>query len=108
MKLKLFLLTAVLVLSAQVASNASISVEQTMSEQYLRNNGYSEQIYDTMQLGRARALGKPYYGEKETKYLKSRGPLKFLRRLHAYVDPAKEDYSFYHHDINPEPSYTDF
>lgn len=108
MKFKLFLLTAVLVLAAQVPSNASISVEQAMSEQYLRNNGYSEQVYDTMQLGRARALGKPYYGEKETKYIKSREPFRFFKRLHAYVDPAVDDYSFYHHDIDPEPSYKDF
>ena len=57
MKFKLLLLTAVLVSALQLPSGAAISVQQTMSEEYLRNNGYSEQAYDTVQIGRARALG---------------------------------------------------
>ena len=108
MKFKLLLLTAVLVSALQLPSSAAISVQQTMSEEYLRNNGYSEQVYDTMQIGRAKALGKPYYGERETDYLKTRQPLRFFFFFHAYFDPAVDDYSFYHHDIKSSPSYTDF
>lgn len=107
MKLKLFLSIALLAMMVQMPVSAAISVDQTLSENYLRNNGYSEQLYDTVMLGRARALGEPYYGAKEAQYLKTRQPMRFFKRLYAYFDPAAEDYSFYHHDTTQEPSYTD-
>ncbi len=106
MKKKL-LLFAIFVLSVQIPAHCAISVDRTMSEEYLRNNGYSKQIYDTVNVGRARALGEEYYSSEEIKFKSSKAPVRWWKRFHAYLDPAKDDYSFYHHDTATEPSFSD-
>ncbi len=106
MKIKLLLIAAV-VLSVCLQSNAAISVDKTMSQEYLQNNGYSKQIYDTVNVSRARALGEEFYSSEEVKLKKSKAPVRWWHKFHAYLDPAIDDYSFYHHDNNPEPRATD-
>lgn len=106
MKIKLLLL-AIIVLSMQIQAQCAISVDRTMSQEYLQNNGYSKQIYDTVNVSRARALGEEFYSSEEIKYKSSKAPVRWWKRFHAYLDPAKDDYSFYHHDNNPEPSASD-
>ena len=93
---------------AQLASNAAVSVDKTMSQEYLMNNGYSKQIYDSVNVTRARALGQKYYSSEERAYQNMSPVKRFLKKLNAYVDPAVDDYSFYHHDISPEPNINDF
>lgn len=102
MKIKL-LLVAILVLSLQIQAQCAISVDRTMSQEYLQNNGYSKQIYDTVNISRARALGEEFYSSEEIKYKSSKAPARFWRKFRAYLDPAVDDYSFYHHDNKPEP-----
>ena len=106
MKIKLFILAFVISV-LQVSVNAAISVDRTMSQDYLQNNGYSKQIYDTVNVSRARALGEEFYSSEELKYKKSKGIVRWWHKWHAYFDPAIDDYSFYHHDNNPEPKPTD-
>lgn len=106
MKIKL-LLVALLVLTLQIQANSATSVDRTMTQDYLRNNGYSKQIYDSINVSRARALGEEYYSSEEIKYRSSKAPVRWWRRFHAYVDPGLDDFSFYHHDTNPEPSPSD-
>jgi len=107
MKLKL-LSVALILFMTQLSSSAAISVERTMSPDYLLNNGYSKQIYDSIHVTRARALGEPYYSSEEIKEQNMKKKFKVLKKIQAYIDPAIDDYSFYHHDISPEPSYKDF
>lgn len=107
MKIKL-LLVALLVLTLQVQAQSAISVDRTMTQDYLQNNGYSKQIYDTVNVSRARALGEEYYSSEEIKYKSSKAPIRWWKRFHAYLDPAKDDFSFYHHDTKTEPSPSDF
>ena len=106
MKAKI-IIVAMLFASLQIQANAAVSVEKTLSREYMLNSGYSEQIYDSANVSRARALGKEYYSRAELNYQNSSRPVRFWKRLHRYVDPAKDDYSFYHHDSKPEPSVDD-
>ncbi|MDY6358218.1 MAG: hypothetical protein SPL76_01740 [Cyanobacteriota bacterium] len=91
----------------QVPAMAAISVDHTMTQDFLQNNGYSKQIYDTVNVSRARALGEEYYSSEELEFKNSTPPVRWWKKFHAYLDPAKDDYSFYHHDTNPEPSASD-
>lgn len=106
MKIKL-LLAVLFVFSLQVGANAAVSVDRTLSQEYLQNNGYSKQIYDTVNVGRSRALGEEFYSSEEIKLKRSAKPKRWWHKFHAYLDPAIDDYSFYHHDIDPEPRATD-
>jgi hypothetical protein len=105
--MKTKLLIAAIVLSCGMQANAAISVDRTMSQEYLQNNGYSKQIYDTVNVSRSRALGEEYYSSEELKIKNSKAPVSWWHKFHAYFDPAIDDYSFYHHDNNPEPRATD-
>ena len=106
MKIKLLLL-AITVLALQIESGAAISVDRTMSQEYLQNNGYSKQIYDSVNVSRARALGEEYYSSEEIKYKNSKPIVRWWHKFHAYLDPGIDDYSFYHHDTKTEPSASD-
>ena len=106
MKIKL-LLIAVLALSFQIQANAAISVDRTMTQEYLENNGYSKQIYDSINVSRARALGEEFYSTEEMKVKNSKLPVRWWHKFHSYLDPAIDDFSFYHHNITTEPSAND-
>lgn len=107
MKTKLFLLSAFFVMAIGIPSDAAVFSDQVISEQYMRNAGYSESTYDTAQLVRHRALGQEYYGKKESDYAKTNKTARFFKQLRAYTDPGIDDFSFYHHDIDNNPSYHD-
>ena len=107
MKIKL-LLVALLVLTLQIQAQSATSVDRTMTQDYLQNNGYSKQIYDTVNVSRARALGEEYYSSEEIKYKSSKAPVRWWKRFYAYLDPGQDDFSFYHHDTKTQPSPTDF
>ena len=106
MKIKL-LSIAIVTFMIQLASQAAVSVDKTLTKEYLMNNGYSKQIYDTVNISRARALGQEYYSSEEINYKNLSPGKRFLRRLNVYLDPSLDDYSFYHHDISPEQSVND-
>lgn len=107
MKTKL-LLIAILATMVHLQSDASVTVDQATNANYLRNNGFSAQTADLVNVGKARALGEEYYTEDEAAYRKQNKFVRFWRKLYVYTDPAAEDYSFYHHDTDTTPSYTDF
>jgi hypothetical protein len=107
MKLKLLSIVLIIFMT-QLVSSAAVSVDRTLSREYLMNNGYSKQIYDSVNVTRARALGQEYYSSEERAYKNMSPTKRFFRKLNAYIDPAVDDYSFYHHDISPEPNINDF
>lgn len=106
MKTKL-LLIAILATIVQLQSNAAVSVDKTTDANYLKNNGFSAQTADLVNVSKARALGEEYYTEDEAAYRKQNKFVRFWRKLYVYADPAAEDYSYYHHDTDTTPSYTD-
>lgn len=106
MKIKLSLIILFIV-CIQIQANASVNVSKMLSEEYMINSGYSMQIHDTANVSRARALGQEYYSKSERKYKNKSRAGRFFRHLNTYIDPALDDYSFYHHDSKPEPSVDD-
>ena len=102
---KLLLLT--IAATIPTMAHAAISVEQTTSPTVIRNNGYSAQTADMVNVAKARSNGQSYYTPDEVTYKKQNKFVRFWRKFYAYTDPAAEDYSFYHHDVDTTPSYTD-
>ena len=102
-KLLLLMIAAML----PTMAHAAISVDQTTSSAVIRNNGYSAQTADMVNVAKARATGQTYYAPDEAKFKKQNKFVRFFRKLYVYADPAAEDYSFYHHDVDTTPSYTD-
>jgi hypothetical protein len=89
-------------------AHAAISVDQATSNAVIRNNGYSAQTADLINVSKARANGQTYQTPDEVVYKNRNKFVRFMRKLYVYTDPAAEDYSFYHHDVDTTPSYTDF
>lgn len=104
--MKKLLLIAIAAMIPTMA-NAAISVDQTTNSTILRNNGFSAQTADAVNISKARANGQAYYTEDEAAFKKQNKFVRFWRKLYVYADPAAEDYSFYHHDADTTPSYTD-
>lgn len=105
--MKKVLLIALLATTAQLQSNAAISVDQVTDPAYVKLNGYSAQTADMITVGKARATGQEYYTADEAAFKKQNKFVRFWRKFYVYMDPAAEDYSIYHHDTDTTPSYTD-
>lgn len=106
MKIKL-LLIALFAVMLQVPSLAAVSVDQTTDATYVRNQGFSAQTADVINITKARASGQEYLTADEAAYRRQNKFVRFWRKLYVYTDPAAEDYSYYHHDTTTTPSYTD-
>ena len=104
--MKKLLLIAIAAMIPTMA-NAAISVDESTSPAVLRNNGFSAQTTDMVNVAKARANGQTYYTADETAFKKQNKFVRFWRKLYVYTDPAAEDYSFYHHDNDTVPKYTD-
>lgn len=104
--MKKLLLIAIAV-SVPVMAQAAISVDQTTNPAVLRNQGYTAQTADMVSVTKARSNGVEYYTPDEAKFRKQNKFVRFWRKLYVYADPAAEDYSYYHHDTDTTPSYTD-
>ena len=105
--MKKLLLLVIIAAAVQTQANAAVSVDQQTNPAVLRSNGYSAQTTDMVNVGKARAQGYEYYTADEAAYKKQNKFVRFWRKLYVYTDPAAEDYSIYHHDVQTTPSYTD-
>lgn len=102
---KLLLIAVALAIPTMV--QAAISVDEQTNPAVLRNSGYSLQTTDAVSVSKARANGQSYYTPDEEAFKKENKFVRFWRKLYVYADPAAEDYSYYHHDTDTTPSYTD-
>ena len=105
--MKKLLLITIIAAASQLGCFAAISVDQTTNAQFLRNQGFSAQTTDAVNVSKARAVGQEYYTKDEENFRNSNKFVRFFRKLYIYTDPASEDYSFYHHDTDTTPSYQD-
>lgn len=105
--MKKLLLLVIAAATVQIQASAAISVDQTTNPAVLKSNGYFSQTADMINVSKARATGQEYYPADEAAYRKQNKFVRFWRKLYVYTDPAAEDYSFYHHDTDTTPSYTD-
>jgi capsular polysaccharide biosynthesis protein len=104
--MKKLLLIAIVATLPTIAS-AAISVENATNPEYLKNNGFSTKTTEMVSISKARANSQEYYTDDETAFQKENKFVKFWRKFYVYADPAAEDYSFYHHDTDSTPTYTD-
>ncbi|MCM1338310.1 MAG: hypothetical protein NC191_01405 [Muribaculaceae bacterium] len=105
--MKKLLLFTIIAVAAQAGCFAAVSVEQTSSAEYMRNQGFSTQTTDIVNISKARATGQEAYTKDEAQFRSSNKFVKFVRKFYMYTDPAAEDYSFYHHDVSTTPTYQD-
>ena len=104
--MKKLLLVAIAAAIPTIAS-AAVSVDQASAPAVLQNNGYSEEMTNMVNMSKARAMGQEYYTKDEAAFKKQNKFVRFWRKLYVYTDPAAEDYSFYHHNIDAAPKYSD-
>lgn len=101
------ILMLAIAMAVPLTANAVISVNDTTNPAVLRNGGFSLQTADAVSVSKARANHEEFYTKDEMAFKKQNKFVRFWRKLYIYTDPAAEDYSFYHHDTNTTPSYTD-
>lgn len=101
-----FLITGLALIFA-IPAFAELTVDDTISQDYLKNHGYSNAIINTTQKLVAEHNGEPYTEPVENE-MYNQPAIKFVRRLFMYLDPALDDHSFSNnHNINTTPRYDD-
>lgn len=101
---KRFLITSLLLMLA-IPAFAELTVEDTISRDYLKNHGYSNAFVNTTHKLVAEHNGEAYTEPVENE-MYNQPSIKFIRRLFMYLDPSLDDYSF-NHNINTTPRYDD-
>ena len=100
------LLVLALFVAMSIPANATISVEEITSPEYLINNGYSEATAEEVMIVKNRVNGKPVEPLYEKKYSKNKF-VRFWQNVYSYIDPAIDSDERLHHDIHMSPSYKD-
>lgn len=86
---------------------AELTVEDTVCRDYLKNNGYSTSIINTVQKARAQANGEALTEPVEDERY-NQPVIKYVRKFFMYIDPSLDDHSFMNdHDIHTAPNYQD-
>ncbi len=86
---------------------AELTVDDTISKDYLKNHGYSDAIVRATHKSVAQISGEPTVevAEKESY---NRPVIKHLRKFFMYIDPALDNGSFWNnHNINTTTRYDD-
>lgn len=105
MKKHLFI-TSLLILFGLPAF-AELTVEDTITPEFLKNSGYSDSLVNTTQKIRAQANGEPLTEPVENRAYQNPA-VKFVRRVFMYLDPSLDDHSFMNdHQIHTSPSIND-
>lgn len=103
---KRFLITGLLILFA-LPSFAELTVEDTVSQDYMKNNGYSQATINATKKLTAQANGEPLAEAEENKIYRNPA-VKFVRRVFMYIDPSLDDHSFMNdHEIHTSPRFDD-
>ena len=99
----------ILSLTALIAlpSYAELTVKDTVTTNYMRNQGYSTALINATQKSVAQANGEAFTEPVEKEYY-NQPVVKAVRRFFMYLDPSYDDHSFMNgHDIHTAPSYED-
>ena len=77
------------------------------NKDYLKNNGYSTSIINTINKTKARANGEALTEPVEDERY-NQPVIKYVRKIFMYLDPALDNHSFMNdHDIKTSPSFQD-
>lgn len=105
--MKKSLLILMLTAFITIPAFAELTVDDTTSPEYLKNNGYSSAFAITVNKSKAQANGEPLT-EAIEKEEYNQPFVKFVRRLFMYIDPSLDDHTFMNdHDIHTSPSIDD-
>lgn len=106
MKNRFLILTLIGLLGLAMPANAELTTDDITSPEYLETHGHSEAIIQAAQKTKARANGEQFatYGKHAWT---QKGPIKYIRHLFMYLDPAYDDESFMEHNIKTSPTYRD-
>ncbi len=102
---KILLTLTILGLSTLCANAGEFTVADSVSQEYLENNGYSSSAVEIVGRSRARAKGEEYNGYVDRSLFRNRGGWfgGFLR----YTDPSLDNDSFMNHNIKYYPTTDD-
>lgn len=106
MKNRFLILTLIGLFGLVIPANAELTNEDISSPQYLETHGHSEALIQAAQKTKARANGEEYATYSNHAWTQNR-PIKYIRRLFMYIDPAYDDESFLEHNIKTSPTYRD-
>lgn len=105
--MKKSLLILMLTAFISIPAFAELTVDDTSSAEYLKNNGYSSALATTVNKSKAQANGEPLT-EPIEKEEYNQPFVKFVRKVFMYIDPSLDDHSFMNdHDIHTSPSIND-
>lgn len=105
--MKKSLLILMLTAFITIPAFAELTVDDTTSPEYLKNNGYSSALTVTINKSKAQANGEPLT-EPIEKEEYNQPFFKFVRRVFMYIDPALDNHTFMNdHDIHTSPSFDD-
>lgn len=93
---KLSTLTALLtIIGLSMPAYSIVDTDQLMSEDYLRNQGYSPETIRIMHL----KMVDPYAPHKEKEFQHT--PVNYIKKFYQYVDPATDNQNFGEAIIDP-------
>lgn len=88
-------------------ASSKVTVEETTTDEYMQNSGYSSTMVDMANYAKATANGEKYISNREKK-LNSYGPVtRFFHKVFSYLDPAQDEGDFMNHDIKMYPQTDD-
>lgn len=85
---------------------AELTVEDSSSREYLLKHNYSQSTVEIIERGRASANGEEYV-KAPVRPCYQKGPIKWIRSVFIYLDPALDDGQFMNHDIKPTSHHDD-
>ena len=99
MKRFLLILTALLLFN--LPSSAEITTDEAISQDYIHNHGYSDQMSELIDLQYAQINGqKPKYKSKDPDWYTTDKRVNFIRKVFIYLDPGLENGKFMRDNIN--------
>ena len=104
MKKRFFLLAAALI---ALPVMATLTVEESTDPAYLYGHGHSQDAVDVVQMSKANVYGETYVPTEQAKYGNAIAPVRWIRKIFMYFDPALENGEFMQHDIKSSPNVSD-
>lgn len=90
----------ILYLVCAIPTFAVISTDDTTSDEYITNHGYSSEMARLIDLQNKQINGEPSnYKRNEPEWWYTNKPVNFIRNTFIYLDPVLDDGKFMQHDI---------
>ena len=100
-----FLALGLITMLAAPAMAEPLTTSQTASREYLLNHGHSSAVAEAVEKTNSWVNGTPYDAPAKKEY--PDGPMKWIRNLFIYFDPALDQNSFMNHNTKFTPQIDD-